>query len=74
MSHVQSNDTDPNAMGSLFYRVDLFENDQLTDIEFFEPNQLKEAKERAASAVSNGNAHRAEVRDDAAGLVAEYSQ
>lgn len=54
------------------YRIELFEASQLTEIEFFDPHELAQAKERAMSAVDNGPAEHAEVRDDGAALLFRY--
>jgi D-serine deaminase-like pyridoxal phosphate-dependent protein len=57
---------------SLFYRLDLFEAGVLTGIEFFDAAELAAAKDRAIEAVTSGGTERAEVRDDAEGIVFHF--
>jgi hypothetical protein len=59
---------------TLFYRVDLFESGALTGIEFFDAADLSAAKDRAIAAVTTGGTHRAEVRDDAEGVVFHFPE
>jgi len=66
--------SDPDGRATLFYRVDLFESGVLTGIEFFDAAELAAAKTRAIAAVTTGGTHRAEVRDDAEGVVFHFPE
>lgn len=54
---------------SKFYRLELFEGGELTQIQFFDSHEFAQAKQSALDAVRDGTADHAEVRDDASRLV-----
>jgi hypothetical protein len=62
----------PDWRRTMFYRVELFQAGERTGIEFFDPHEFAEAKQRALDCVENGSAERSEVRDDTGALAFAY--
>lgn len=69
MNHANKGQPSPSDAPSKFYRLELFEGGELTQIQFFDSDELDEAKESAISAITSGAADHAEVRDDSLRLI-----